>query len=321
MDEHVGREGDRGRDARAPREIPAPGWRDVLLRVREESSKDNLGLISAGVAYYGLLAIFPALAAMLSIYGLVADPVQVTDQIGQLDALPQTARQLLTDQLTQIASTSSGALTWSLVGGILLSIFSATKGINALIQALNIAYDEGSSRGFIKETLTGIVFTLGALLLAICAVAIVVLAPALLTILPLGPVAKVIGATLPWLLLTLGFMTGVAMLYRYGPVRERAEWHWITPGSLFATIAWVIASLGFSFYVSHFGTYNETYGSVGAVVVLLLWFYLTAYIIVLGAELNAELEHQTRHDTTTGGEQPMGERGAYVADTLGDVPR
>jgi membrane protein len=310
----------RGREAARPGEIPARGWRDVLLRVREEIGEDRVGLVAAGVAYYGLLAVFPALAALVSVYGLVADPAEVSAQVARLGALPDPARELLRAQLERIAAGSGSALGWGLVGSVLLSTFSAMKGTSALLAAMNVAYDEPDGRGLLARNALALGLTLGAIVLGASALLIVVSVPALLRLLPWGPAGRLAVAVLPWLLLTGVFLVAVSLLYRIGPHRSRAQWRWVTPGALVATVLWIASSLGFSFYVGHFGSYNQTYGSVGAVVVMLLWFFLSAYVVLAGAELDAEMEHQTARDTTRGEEKPMGERGAYVADTVGEVP-
>jgi membrane protein len=314
------RDGTRGRAAHRPSELTLLGWRDVLLRVWSQIGDDNLGLVSAGVAYYALFAIFPALGALVSLYGLVADPADVARQLGALRGLPMAVRDLLLDQLARIASSSETALGWGLVGSILLSVYSAARGMGSILIALNIAYEEPESRGFLQAKLVGFAFTLGAVLLAAVALATVVGAPIVLAWLPLGPLASLVLGVLPWLLLSASVFAGLLLLYRHGPHRTPAKWRWVVPGALVSTALWLISSLGLSLYVARFGDYNEVYGTVGAVVVLLLWFYLTAYVVVLGAELNAEMEHQTRCDTTRGAEKPMGERGAHMADTLGEVP-
>ena len=314
-------ERDRGRDAPSPGAIPLLGWRDVLLRVSVKVRSDNLALISAGVAYYGLFAVFPALAALISIYGLIADPVDAERQVAALPALPGEARRLLMDPLQRVAGSSGPALGSGLIASLLVSVYAATRGLSSLILALNIAYGEREQHGFFKQKAISFAFTLGAILLGIGAIAITVAAPVVLAYVPLDGASLIGLAVLPWFLLAGSFFSGVTLLYRYGPNRRPARWRWLAPGAGLSTALWLAASVGLSVYVTHFQNYNRVYGSVGAVIVLLVWFYLTAYIVMLGAELNAELEHQTRVDTTRGPEKPMGQRGAHVADTLGEVPR
>lgn len=309
---------DRGRSATRPREIPAKGWKDILYRLKDELNKDNVSIVAAGVAFYGLLAIVPALAALVFIYGIVADPQDVQQQLNALGGmLPQQARDLLNQQLSKITAHSRTALSAGAIGGLLLTLWSAAKGMKTLMEALNVAYDEEEDRGFIKLNLTALALTLGAILLGVVATALVVAVPVLFGGLGLGDTVKTWVSVLRWPVLAVFVILGLAVVYHYGPDRSRPRWQWVSWGAVVATVLWIIASIGFAFYVRNFGSYNETYGSMGAVIVLLMWFFITAYIVLLGAELNAELEHQTTRDTTKEGNQPLGRRGAYAADTVG----
>ncbi|HET8726925.1 MAG TPA: YihY/virulence factor BrkB family protein [Alphaproteobacteria bacterium] len=308
----------RGRDATRPDQIPKAGWRDIVLRTKDEISRDNVGIVAAGVAFYGLLALFPALAALVSIYGLVANPADVKAQLDSLSGIvPQEALNIISGQLSAVASGSSGGLGFGAAIGILLSLWSATKAVSALFTALNIAYHEEEQRGFIKLNLMYFAFTIGAVLVAIAAIGGVVALPALLGAIGLGGAWEWLVSLARWPVLAMIAVLSMAVLYRYGPSRRSARWEWISWGAVAATLLWIAGSIGFSIYVRNFGSYNETYGSLGAVVILLMWFYLSAYILLMGAELNAEIEHQTMRDTTTGPEKPMGRRGAYVADHKG----
>ncbi|MEK8090377.1 YihY/virulence factor BrkB family protein [Thermithiobacillus plumbiphilus] len=314
-------ERDRGRSAQVPQEIPKPGWRDVLLRVKASISDDNLSITAAGTAFYLFLAVFPGLAALVSLYGLLADPVDVQNQINSLvGILPRDALATLNQQLTSITSHSGSALSLGFVSALLLTLWSATGGVKALITALNIAYHEHEKRGFIRLNLTAIGLTISVLLFFVFALMLVVVMPIIFNFIGLGWVVEIALRLLRWPLLAGIVMVLLAVLYRYAPSRGEPRWSWVSTGAVVATLMWVAGSLGFSFYVENFANYNKTYGSLGAVVILLMWFYYSAFIILLGAELNAEMEHQTAKDTTTGKPQPMGERDAYVADTLGKVP-
>lgn len=314
-------EEDRGRQAQSPQQIPKAGWRDILLRVKDEQKKDNLSIVAAGVAFYGLLAIFPALAAMISIYGLVADPVQVQQQLATLgQVLPQEAYQVIHQQLQAIVSSSGGALGLGAIGGILLSLWSAAKGMKAMITALNIAYGEEERRGFVKLNGLALLLTLGSILFILLSLGLIVALPALLGNLGLPDLFRGLFSFLRWPLLALCVIVGLALLYRFAPNRDQPRWKWVSWGAVVATVLWLVLSGLFSFYVSNFGSYNKTYGSVGAIVILLLWFFLTAYMFLLGAEMNAEMEHQTRHDTTRGEPRRMGRRDAKMADTVGRRP-
>ncbi|HNU70546.1 MAG TPA: YihY/virulence factor BrkB family protein [Thermodesulfobacteriota bacterium] len=318
-----GREGadERGRGADRPGEIPRKGWKDILLRVKKEQSEDNISIIAAGVAFYGLLAIFPALAALVSIYGLVTEPAEVQRQLGALSSfLPREALEIMNYQLSRIASQSGGALSIGLIVGILISIWSASKGMKALMTALNVVYDEEEKRGFFKLNSAALVLTFVGILFVIISLLLIAVLPALFGTLGLPDVIQRLLSLGRWPLLAAFVMFGLAALYRYAPSRDKPRWEWISWGAVSATLLWIAASVLFSLYAANFGNYNKTYGSVGAIIILLTWFYLTAYIVLLGGELNAEMEHQTVKDTTKGPERPLGERGAHVADTVGETP-
>ncbi|MBP2297669.1 YihY/virulence factor BrkB family protein [Azospirillum picis] len=313
----------RGRTADSPSEIPKRGWKDILLRVWDEQSKDNVSMLAAGVAYYALLAIFPAVAALVSIYGLVADPSMIENQLSQLAGLlPPESLSIIRDQANKVATAPSQGLSFGLIFGLLLTLWSASRGTNSLVNALNIAYGEKETRGFITLAALSMGLTVGGLLFVIVAMVLIVAVPAAINIVglqdtPIGWIASLAR----WPILAVAIMIALAVFYRYAPDRREPQWRWVTWGSAAATVVWLLGSLGFSIYVSNFGSYNETYGSVGAVVVLLLWFNLTSYVVLLGAELNAEIEHQTARDTTDrdgGPARPMGRRDAYVADTVGE---
>lgn len=310
--------GARGREADRPGEIPASGWRDIALRVKEELSNDNVSIVAGGVAFYIFLAIFPALAAALSIYGIYADPSQAAQQIEAVaQFLPGQVQEILRTQLTRIAQSSGGALGIGVVIGVLLSLWSAAKGMKALMTALTITYDEDESRGFIKLNIIALALTLGLVVFGLIALILIAAVPALLGNLGLGDMTQWIVSIARWPILFIVVMTVIAFLFRFAPDRDAPKWRWNTPGAVIATLLWLVASIAFSIYVSYSSSYNATYGSLAAVVILLLWLYLSAYIVLIGAEWNAEMERQTRADTTTGRPRPMGEREAYAADTLG----
>jgi len=315
-----GQEG-RGRDATTPRQIPRPGWRDIALRVKEKVGKDNVSIVAAGVAFYALMAIFPALIALISLYGWFADPMQVEQQTAFLaGVLPQNVQSLLSTQMKDIARHAESTLGIGALAGFLVTLWSASKGIKTLFTALNIAYDEEEKRGFISLNALALVMTLGALVFGIITLALVAVLPALLGQLGLQAIARVAVSLVRWPLLAVAVIVALAVLYRYGPSRDQPQWTWVSGGAIVATVLWLVASILFSVYVANFGSYNQTYGSLGAVVVLLTWLYLSAFIVLMGAELNSEMEHQTTQDTTRGAEQPMGQRGAQKADTVGESP-
>jgi len=311
----------RGRAADTPREIPAAGWRDVLWRVKDAMSKDNLSLVAAGVAFYALLAIFPAIAALVSIYGLLADPQTVEQQLAATSqVLPEDARSIIEEQLTRVTAGASAALSLGAIVSLLLALWSANKGTQSLITALNIVYHEEEKRSFVWLTLISLGLTLGIILFLIIGLAAIAVMPALFGNLGLPEDIRRLASWLRWPILGIGFVIALSVFYRLAPSRDEARWRWVSWGAVLATVLWLIGSALFSWYVANFGSYNETYGSIGAVVVLMMWFWLSALIVLLGAELNAEMEHQTERDTTRGPERPMGERGAYVADTGGEQP-
>jgi membrane protein len=309
-----------GRLAKAPEEIPKRGWFDILKRVFREISDDNVSIISAGVAFYAFLAIFPAIAAIISIYGLIADPQTVQQHLSSVaDVLPRQASELVRSQLGQIAKSSPSALGWGLLLSVFLSLWSANRGTSALFEGLNVVYDEKNRRGFIKNTALTLLFTLLGVIVAIISIALVIALPALAEGLGISGVFMTTLMWFRWILLAGLIMISLAAIYRYAPDRENPKWQWVSWGSVLATILWIVGSLGFSYYVDNFGNYNATYGSLAAVVILLFWFYLSSFIILIGAEFNSEIEHQTSVDTTTGKQKPMGKRGAHQADDLGEA--
>ncbi len=311
----------RGRQASSPHRVPHQGWRDVLLRTKNETVIDNLGLVSAGVAFYFFLAVFPAMAAFISLYGLLTDTSDAMLQIQSFtQLLPPQASEVLLDQVKSLTAKSSTSLGLSAIASILFAFWSAMKGTLALITALNIAYEENDKRGIIRLRLIALLMTVGAIVFVTVSLITLTLIPWLLSKLNISQYVQLSFSYLRWPALVVIVSFLLSVLYRVAPDRRQARWRWVTPGAVLATTLWISASALFSWYVAEFGNFNEMYGSIGAVVLLLVWLYLTAYIILIGAELNAELEHQTCLDSTVGEDRPMGRRGAWVADTLGKSP-
>ncbi|RDV14494.1 YihY/virulence factor BrkB family protein [Pontibacter diazotrophicus] len=307
----------KGRDARKPSEISGSGWKEVMLRVKDQLTKDNLNIVAAGVAFYFFLAIFPLLAATISIYGLVMDPLEVEQQMEQLtSALPESAHEMLSERLHNIAQSSSTTLGWGVALSILLSLWSANKGTKSLFLGIDIAYDEEEKRSFFKLNGITLLFTIGGIVLGIICLAAVIAFPALVDNLGLPSVLETVIQWGRWLVLAIFVMFGLSLLYKIAPDRDSPQFKWVSWGSAIATVLWLIGSLLFSWYVNNFGDFDEMYGSVAAVIILLLWLNLTSFVILLGAEINSEMEHQTAKDTTVGEEEPMGERGAYHADRV-----
>ena len=310
-----------GDEAEVPTQIPARGWWQVTRRAFKESSKDNVGIMAGGIAYFGFISFFPALIAGISLFGLVADPETIANQgEGLLAALPQEAQPLIRDQLTAIAATSGGALGFTLILSIVLALWTASGGVGNLMAAINVAYDEEESRGFVKRRGTALVLTFGAIIFVLITLALVALIPVVLGALNLGTFIDVIVQIIRWVLLILLVIVALAIVYRVAPDRDAPQLKWTSVGALVSAALWVLGSIAFSLYVNNFGNYNKTYGALAGVVILLLWLYLTSYIVLLGAEINAEAEKQTQKDTTTGPAKPMGERDAEAADTLADPP-
>jgi len=307
----------RGRGASKPSDVPKEGWLDILSRTKQQLGEDNLTIVAAGVAFYGFVAVVPALVATVAIYGLLADPSKVADQVAALGTvLPGEVVPLLREQMVRIASNdqTNGI---SAIVGVLIAIYSSASATKALISGLNIAYDETEERSFIKLTLVAIVLTIGGILAAALAIALVAFLPPVLEHLHITRSIELLLNIVRWPVLVGGFMVSLAVLYRYGPCRNDAKWRWVSPGAVVAAILWVVGSGIFSLYVSKFGSYDKTYGSLGAVVVFLMWLYLSALAVLIGAEFNSEMERQTKRDTTEGPEKPLGARGATSADTVG----
>ena len=309
---------ERGREAARPREVPLSGWLDVLKRTRGAIRETNASIIAAGVAFYAFLALVPALIAVVLIYALVANPADVKDQITSFaSAAPRDVQRLLSNQLTSIARDAGGGTGIGALIAIGAALWSASSGIAALNTGLTVVNRENETRGRVKRRLLALALTLFAVVGVLVMLALVVALPSLVHSAGISGIGSTALKLVRWPLLALLLLDGLAVIYCYGPQRRRPKWRWISPGAVAAMIAGLVASIGFSIYVSLLGTYNKTYGALGAIIVVLLWLYLMAFAVLFGAALNAELEHQTTTDTTAGDERPMGERGAQVADTVG----
>lgn len=280
-----------GLKAGAPGETPARGWLDIVKRTVKQLKADNIPIVAAGVAFYVFLALVPALIAVISVYGLVAEPADVQRQLdAALAALPPEAAGLVLSQVQTIVEQGSASLGLGLVVSVVVALLAASKGMVSMITALNIAYDEDETRTFLRLRGLALLLTVGAALAAIVGVGAMVVVANLAE--SLGTLGEITVTVLRWPVLAALAALGLAMLYRYAPDRHPAAWRWVTAGAVAATLLWLVASVGFSVYVRNFGSYNETYGSLAAVVVLLLWLFLTAYAVVFGAELDREAERQ-----------------------------
>jgi membrane protein len=308
---------DRGRAADAPAEIPRRGWKDIFWRTAREVQADDILGVARSIAYSGLLALFPALAAFVSIYGLFADVVTARIHLaGLTGVVPADALTMLGDEMVRIAAANDAGLSFTAVTGLLISVWSANAGMTALFKGLNVAFEETEKRNLIRRTLITLTFTVGMLAFLVVSAGAVIAAPAVLRFFHASGVAPIL-AWLRWPALLAVSTFGLSLLYRYGPSRERARWRWVSVGALFAAVLWLAASVLFSWYLSNFAHYQATYGSLGAVFGFMVWLWLSSVVILVGAELNAEIEHQTARDSTTGTPEPLGDRGAAMADEIG----
>lgn len=305
------------RTVRHPADFAGRSWRRIVWRIWGGVGRDHLSIISAGVAFFCMLAIFPAMAALIAVYGLLADPAQVGDTLQALrPLLPPDVFQMIEDQIGALAAAGQTRLGVASLISLVLTLWSARAGVTALTEGLNVVYRETDTRNIVVQYLMSLVLTVAGLAVAIVALLTVVALPALLHFSDLGPLGRLLAQVAPLGVLGLASVFVIGGLYRYGPHRAPARKRWLTPGAVLATVGWVAVSLALSLYVSRFANYNHTYGSLGAIVGLMFWLYASAFMVLLGAELNAEMELETAHDTTTGRARPMGERGAYVADHL-----
>jgi membrane protein len=316
----TGTRDDRGRSATAPSEIPATGWKDILLRVYENVSRHRIMSLAAGMTYYSILAIFPAIAALVAVYGLFADPSTIARHLDQLGGfLPGGAIDVAREQLTRVASKGSQTLGLTFVVGLGISLWSANAAMKSLFDTLNIVHNEEEKRGFLKLNAISLCFTIGGVLFVLAALGSIVVIPVILNYVSIGfsdwGDLMLKAGRWPAMFLVLTF--ALAIIYRYGPSRNAALWRWITWGSALAALMWLGVSGLFSWYAVNFGKFNETYGSLGAIIGFMTWLWISAIVILLGAEIDAEMEHQTARDTTTGSPKPLGARGARMADTVG----
>jgi membrane protein len=308
----------RGRSARTPAEIPKRGWKDILLRIWKNIGKDRVVVVAAGVTFYSILALFPAIAALVALYGLFAEPSTIASHLDSIAGLvPGGAIEVMRDQITRVASQGRTALGLTFIISLLVSLWSANAGMKSLFDALNLVYNESEKRGFFKLNLVSLTFTLLTIVFVMVAIGAMVVVPVVLNFLGLGDATELVVKIARWPALFVVVTLALAFLYRYGPSREKARWRWLTWGSVFAAVGWLVVSILFSWYAENFGNYNKTYGSLGAIIAFMFWLWLSIIVVLIGGELNAETEHQTVLDTTTGAPKPIGARAATMADTVG----
>ncbi len=298
-----------GHSAATPLKIPRHGWQQIAKRVWQQLGQDNVQIVSAGVAFYFFLSLFPAIAAFLALYGLITSPEKAAEQVSQLQPLvPQDAYRLIAGFAEDLAKSAGQSLGWGLALSIFLSMFSANKATTALFTGLNIAYNREESRPFVRRTLLTLGVTLAAIVSGSLLLAAVAVIPVIRQALPLPEGTDMILNLLRWpLIVVIGFGV-VSVLYKVAPNRKSPRWRWVTPGSIVAVLLWLLGSAGFGWYIESFGDMSKTYGSLAAIVVLMLWFFITAYAILLGAEINSEIEYQTDGDSTSGPEEPSESR-------------
>jgi membrane protein len=312
------RESGRGRRAVSPAEIPWKGWKDIFWRTVSQTSEDRLLAISAGVVFYGLLALFPAVTALVSCYGLFAKPDSINDHLSFLaGVMPAEAYSIVQDQIARVVAKGQAGLSLGFAIGLLFALWSANAGMKALMDALNIVNEEKEKRSFVRLNLVSLAFTVAAIVAMLGAVDAVVVTPLLLSPVGLAGMTEDIVRFARWPALTFAMLLGLSVLYRYGPSRRAAKWQWISVGAVFATLTWLGGSAALSYYFANFANYNATYGSLGAAIGTMMW--MSAIVVLFGAELNSEMEHQTARDTTVGTEKPLGARGAAMADTVGEA--
>jgi membrane protein len=308
----------RGRHATHPLQIPGAGWKDIFWRTYAEMQSDRLLSIAGGVAFFVLLAIFPAITALVSAYGLFFNASTITHNISLLDdVVPVNVLSIVTEQANRIAANSGRALSLGIIVGILMSVWSAMSGAKAMIDALNVIYEQKEARSFIKLNVVALAFTLAGFAAFLLVIAAVVVMPLVLSPLGLDGAAEMLTRIGRWPALFVLLLIGLSLLFRYGPDRRAARWQWVSVGSVFAAVTWIGASYLFSWYLARFANYNATYGSLGAVIGLMMWLWISTIVVLVGAELNSEIEHQTACDSTVGEDKPLGARGAVMADTVG----
>jgi membrane protein len=308
----------RGRHAEAPWQIPLRGWKDIFWRTYQQIGEDRLLAVAAGVVFYGLLALFPALTALVSLYGFFADPTTITQHLSAAGGiLPSGGLSIIQEQVTRLATKSGTKLSLGFAFGLALALWSANSGMKAIIDALNVVYEEKEKRSFIKLNLVSLTLTIAGIASILLALAAVVVLPVALGYVGLGTKADMLFRIGRWPVLLALVIVGLAIVYRFGPSRREPRWQWLSVGSVFAAVAWLGSSALLSWYMANFANYDATYGSLGAVIGMMMWMWVSAIVILFGAQLNSEIEHQTVKDSTVEHDKPMGARGAVMADTVG----
>ena len=312
----------RGRHATSPWQIPWTGWKDILWRTYGQIGDDRLLAVAAGVVFYGLLALFPAVTAFVSLYGLFAKSSTISDHLAlAAGVIPSGGVEIIQEQINRITAKGDARLSLAFAFSLGLALWSANAGMKAVIDALNVTYNEKEKRGIIKLNLISLALTGGAILSLLVALASIVVLPLVLSSFGLGGWTETLLRFIRWPVMICLVVFGLAVLYRFGPSRESPRWEWLSVGSVTAAIAWLVGSALLSWYLANFANYDATYGSLGAAIGMMIWMWMSSIVILVGAELNSEIEHQTAKDSTTGYEKPLGQRGAAMADTVGEEAR
>lgn len=319
--EEISSEDKHGRQAGTPPEISWRGWWDTARRIIDNVNRHDISLLAAGVALFVMLSLFPALNVAVSLYGLFSSPENIITHVEPLrQLLHEQAFEILTDQLTQLTETGGATFNFTLAASLLVWFWVARKGAMALIKACNIIYEEHEKRPYWRLLMLSLLFTVVGIISFVAVALLAILVPIALGVLPLSGTLETALKMLRWSILAMLFILVLECVYRFAPNRKNAKWRWVSVGAIIASSLWLLASYGFIVYVQNFSNYNETYGAIGSVIILIFWFYISAFVVLLGAEINAAMEHQTEIDSTVGKDKPMGEHGAYVADTAGAQP-
>ncbi|MBD3630484.1 YihY/virulence factor BrkB family protein [Cyclobacterium sp.] len=278
-------------------EIIFSGWKTILINVKDQIGENNVVIVSAGVGFFGFLAIFPAIMALISIYGFVMDPQQIEEQVSKISSMmPEQTHEILQYRVDQFIQSKGDSLGWGTFFGILLGVWIANIGTKSLFRGINIAYETKSNRGIIKNNGLTLLFTFGAIILIILSAALIVAFPSIVEQIGLPDNIESLISWLRWLIMGLILVGSIGLIYRFGPGRKRPEFKWVIPGAVLASLLWLLASWGFSFYIRNFWNLGEIYGSISAVVFLMLWLFISTFIILLGAELNSEIEQHALKD-------------------------
>ena len=309
---------DHGRQADSPAEIGVAGWKDIAYRIYQGISEDRIVAISAGVTFFVILALFPGIAGLISLYGMVADVSAVGHHLDTLAGImPEGGTQVIGDQIARLTAQPAQKLGFATIVSLAISLWSANGGMKAMFDAMNVVYHEKEKRGFFRLNATSLALTFGAIAFVIVSLVIITAAPAIMDFLGLSSATALVVKIARWPLLLIASSFFIAVIYRFGPSRDKPKWRWVSVGSIFASLLWLAASLLFSWYAEHFGSYNKTYGSLGAAIGFMTWIWLSCIVMLVGAKINAETEHQTTKDTTEGHPQALGHRHAQMADTVG----